>query len=225
MEGCDAVVSVSDREARHIVDHGFPRVSTLAYALEITPTPSPFEAREGILFVGGIYADSPNWDWWCGLSGRSSRGSVTTWRLTSRWSGRSRHPSSGAWSATTFEFTGRVDDLAPIYDQMRIFVAPTRFAAGIPLKLCEAAAQGIPIVATRLLAGAVGVDRRDRTPGRRLSARLRRPVQEALPRRRALGTPPGGRPRTDKKRLFSPPLLRESGPDLRRNLGIAAEFD
>ena len=44
------------------MDHGFPRVSTLAYALEITPTPSPFEAREGILFVGGIYTDPPNWD-------------------------------------------------------------------------------------------------------------------------------------------------------------------
>ena len=39
---------------------------------------------------------------------------------------------------------------------MRIFVAPTRFAAGIPLKLCEAAAQGIPIVATRLLAEQLG---------------------------------------------------------------------
>jgi glycosyltransferase involved in cell wall biosynthesis len=43
-----------------------------------------------------------------------------------------------------------------VYEQARVFVAPTRFAAGIPLKLCEAAAHGVPIVATSLLARQLG---------------------------------------------------------------------
>ncbi|MBT3469306.1 MAG: glycosyltransferase family 4 protein, partial [Opitutae bacterium] len=43
-------------------------------------------------------------------------------------------------------------DLAPLYNQARIFVAPTRYAAGIPQKVCEAAASGIPVVSTSLIA-------------------------------------------------------------------------
>ncbi len=53
-------------------------------------------------------------------------------------------------------FLGVVDDLDAIYDRCRVFVAPTRFAAGIPLKVVEAAAAGIPCVVTDLLAGQLG---------------------------------------------------------------------
>ena len=53
-------------------------------------------------------------------------------------------------------FAGRLDDLAPIYDRHRVFVAPTRFAAGIPLKVVSAAAHGLPAVATSLLTGQLG---------------------------------------------------------------------
>jgi len=48
------------------------------------------------------------------------------------------------------EQRGKVDDLTPLYNQARLFVAPTRFSAGIPLKICEAAAHGIPVVTTSL---------------------------------------------------------------------------
>jgi O-antigen biosynthesis protein len=45
-----------------------------------------------------------------------------------------------------------VDDLRPVYDAHRVFVAPTRYAAGIPYKVHEAASYGLPVVATELLA-------------------------------------------------------------------------
>src|SRR5262249_2026178 len=54
------------------------------------------------------------------------------------------------------EMLGRVDDLGPEYGRARVFVGPTRFAAGIPHKLHEAAARGVPIVATELLATQIG---------------------------------------------------------------------
>src|SRR5205085_959485 len=38
------------------------------------------------------------------------------------------------------EVLRKVDDLTPLYDRARLFVAPTRFASGIPLKVYEAAA-------------------------------------------------------------------------------------
>ncbi|GGF18717.1 glycosyltransferase [Williamsia phyllosphaerae] len=49
-------------------------------------------------------------------------------------------------------FEGVVEDLEPLYDSCRVFVAPTRFAAGIPLKVIGAMSEGVPSVVTRLLA-------------------------------------------------------------------------
>jgi glycosyltransferase involved in cell wall biosynthesis len=51
---------------------------------------------------------------------------------------------------------GHTSDLTDFYDEARIFVAPTRYAAGIPHKVHEAAARGIPVVATPLLASQLG---------------------------------------------------------------------
>jgi O-antigen biosynthesis protein len=51
---------------------------------------------------------------------------------------------------------GPVADLTPLYDANRVFVAPARFAAGIPYKVHEAAGFGIPVVATTLLARQLG---------------------------------------------------------------------
>jgi len=47
---------------------------------------------------------------------------------------------------------GSVADLEPLYDAARVFVAPTRYAAGIPFKVGHAAAHGLPVVVTTLLA-------------------------------------------------------------------------
>jgi glycosyltransferase involved in cell wall biosynthesis len=49
-----------------------------------------------------------------------------------------------------------VSDLAALYDAGRIFVAPTRYAAGVPYKVHEAASCGIPVVATELLRRQLG---------------------------------------------------------------------
>ncbi len=55
------------------------------------------------------------------------------------------------------QFLGKVDDLTPLYNRVRVFVAPTRFAAGLPYKVCEAAAYGLPTVAT-LIGSQLGWD-------------------------------------------------------------------
>ncbi len=46
---------------------------------------------------------------------------------------------------------GSIGNIESIYDQHRIFVAPTRYAAGQPYKIYEAASFGVPVVATELL--------------------------------------------------------------------------
>jgi glycosyltransferase involved in cell wall biosynthesis len=42
-----------------------------------------------------------------------------------------------------------------------LFIAPTRFAAGLPHKIHEAAARGLPVVATALLADQLGWSERE----------------------------------------------------------------
>jgi glycosyltransferase involved in cell wall biosynthesis len=51
---------------------------------------------------------------------------------------------------------GMVADLEPLYDAHRLFVAPTRFAAGIPYKIYEAASYGLPVIASQLLCRQMG---------------------------------------------------------------------
>ena len=46
---------------------------------------------------------------------------------------------------------GAIEDIDSTYNQYRIFVAPTRYAAGQPYKVFEAASFGVPVVATELL--------------------------------------------------------------------------
>jgi O-antigen biosynthesis protein len=46
---------------------------------------------------------------------------------------------------------GAVADTRALYDRHRVFIAPTRIAAGTPYKVYEAASFGLPVVATDVL--------------------------------------------------------------------------
>lgn len=151
----DAIISVSAAEARTFLRAVRIPVHVLGHALTVVPTSRPFESRNGLLFVGAMNDDdSPNVDsilWfaekvWPKLRPRLGRNSRLI-AIGSNGSSRLRRR-----SFPDVDFLGCIEDIREYYDGCRIFVAPTRFAAGIPWKVCEAAAHGIPIVATSLLA-------------------------------------------------------------------------
>jgi glycosyltransferase involved in cell wall biosynthesis len=50
------------------------------------------------------------------------------------------------------EFTGFVSDLSEFYDRVQVICCPIRAGGGTRLKIIEAAAHGLPVVATRLAA-------------------------------------------------------------------------
>jgi glycosyltransferase involved in cell wall biosynthesis len=54
------------------------------------------------------------------------------------------------------ELKGMVDDLRPLFERARVFLAPTWFGAGIPIKVQWAAAFGVPVVASPLIARQLG---------------------------------------------------------------------
>jgi len=128
-------------------------VHTLGHAVEVTPTENGFDERRDLLFVGAIHSvASPNADSMIWFSEhilpliRDGLGKDVKLVIA----GMSCPEFQARFDNGSMEQRGKVDDLTPLYNRARLFVAPTRFSAGIPLKICEAAAHGLPTVTTSL---------------------------------------------------------------------------
>ncbi len=154
----DLVVSVSVFERDAFAKYGIERVRVLGHALTVSPTPRIFQDRNGFLFVGAIQGEtSPNGDailWFTKQILPIIRNKLS--RVPFTIVGMSPIDISATLTDDQLRILGRIDDLTSTYDEARIFVAPTRFAAGIPHKIHEAAAHGVPVIATSLLARQLG---------------------------------------------------------------------
>lgn len=149
----DLCFVVNDIEKKILEDNGVKKVVKLAHALEINENGLPFDKRNNLLVVGGkLEEDSTNEDalWWfvencmtdlennikCQVD---ATGSVLTKRLENH-------------NFSSLNLLGHVPSLIDLYQTRKIFVASTRFSTGIPWKVHEAMANGIPCVISRLLA-------------------------------------------------------------------------
>lgn len=158
---CRHVTAVNAAEANLLRGAGLAEVSVLGTIRDPDPTPRPFAARQGLLFVASVHQpDSPNLD------------SLRWYRdeILPALQALMDHPPALTFIGYTApdidlaEFAdhplialgGTVDDLRPAYDSHRLFVAPTRFAAGTPYKVYETASFGLPCVATELLGRQLG---------------------------------------------------------------------
>lgn len=155
----DQVIAVSEHEAGLFREAGCEHVSVIGHALDHDLTLASFDHRSGYLFVGALGdADSPNVDslvWFVeDILPLLAAGQADPVELTvvGDCSADIRH----RLERDGVTFTGRLDDLEPVFDRARVFIAPTRFAAGIPHKVHEAAAFGLPCVTTSLLARQLG---------------------------------------------------------------------
>ena len=155
----DVIITVSEPEANEFRNAGFEQVSVLGHALEPTLTRTEFDQRQGFLFVGALRdPDSPNADslrWFLDeVAGKLQAELHDDFKLYI--AGDASPGLIDRYSSDRVHFLGRVEALETMYAGCRVFVAPTRFAAGIPHKIHEAAAAGIPVVATSLLAEQLG---------------------------------------------------------------------
>ncbi|WP_448573427.1 glycosyltransferase [Trichothermofontia sp.] len=162
-QGSQCVIAVSEAERQHFMTYGCSSVYVLGHALEVQPTPNAFSDRAQLLFVGAIHdAHSPNADSVVWLSQK-------IFPLMQKTLGPGAElviAGTNAIEAINYEIwrdgnpaikvLGTVPDLTPLYNQARLFVAPTRYGAGIPHKVHEAAARGVPVVATSLIAQQLG---------------------------------------------------------------------
>ncbi len=156
-----AVLAVNAAEASLLRKGKVRKVSVLGTARTVAPTPAGFAAREGLLFVGAIHeAGSPNHD---ALRFYVARilpelvkifGKSPVLHVVGHVA---RDIDLSEFSGHGFlQLHGELSDVTPLYNAARLFVAPARFAAGTPYKIYEAAAHGLPCVASALLAGQLG---------------------------------------------------------------------
>lgn len=160
----DLVVTVSGKEKLDFEKYGSSKVLTLGFTERCAPAflsnDVKFMEREGALFVGPVIG-----------SGTSNADSL-------RWFINNVRPLLGSFRGMNLSFLthvgyvepgcrdgfedsflrqpGPVKDLAPLFEKHRIFVAPVRFSAGIPLKVIQAASFGLPVVATSLVGEQLG---------------------------------------------------------------------
>lgn len=169
-DNADAIICVTEAEAsifrNRLSEPHRPPVGVLSFPTEQKEGAPGFEAREGFLFIGRLLETaSPNWD---GMM----------WFLRECWPHVRRalpgatltvvghvHPAHEQLDAPGVRFIGPLDDLETAYDAARVFLAPVRFAAGIPIKILEATAAGVPTVGTRLMARQMNFE-----PGREIMA-------------------------------------------------------
>jgi GT2 family glycosyltransferase/glycosyltransferase involved in cell wall biosynthesis len=153
------VISVSAAEQRLFRDHGVETVHLLGHKLQPNPTRSAFEDRSEIMFLGAVHDEnSPNADgvrWFANEVLPLLREELGQ-DLRLRVVGLNQAASIAALDGVSVDLTGPAKDLTPWFEVARIVVVPTRFGAGVPHKVHQAAALGVPVVGTDLIVEQLG---------------------------------------------------------------------
>jgi len=124
------------------------RVMLLSTIHEPVAHVAPFDARRGLVFIGG-FQHPPNVDamlWYAHEilpHVRTRLPGIKTYVI-----GSNVTASLQALAADDFAILGYVPDIAPYLDGCRVSIAPLRYGAGVKGKLNTAMSHGLPVVAT-----------------------------------------------------------------------------
>jgi GT2 family glycosyltransferase len=158
---CQIVLAVNAREAEQLRALDLPDVRVLGHLRALTLTPCGRGERSGMLFVGALHGmESPNYDSLCWFVDavlpliEQQLGWET--RLTIAGFATGDVDLSRFLDHPRVTLRGAMADMTPLYETHRVFVAPTRYAAGLPHKVHEAASHGVPVVTTELLRQQLG---------------------------------------------------------------------
>ncbi|MBP7509223.1 MAG: glycosyltransferase [Prolixibacteraceae bacterium] len=149
----DLVISVSKRDAEIFENKGVKNVEILGHCLKIETKSTPFNERKGLLFVGNLdYNDSPNVDsimWF--INDIWPQVKIAIPDISMDIIGSAESSLIKKIKTNGILIHGKIENINPYYQKNRLFIAPTRFAAGIPYKIHESAANGLPSVVTKIL--------------------------------------------------------------------------
>ncbi len=155
--GASDVLVVCERDAAVFRAAGH-RVSLLSHGIAARRSAPGPAGRNGLLFVGVVHPDTPNEDgliWFIEHVMPRLRACLPQPPVLSVV-GINRSNRLTALAGDDVQLLGPREALEPLYDQARAFVAPARYAGGVPAKVIEAAAHGVPVVASALLVRQLG---------------------------------------------------------------------
>ncbi|QSR89725.1 glycosyltransferase [Methylacidiphilum caldifontis] len=147
------ILAVSSKEAQYFEEKGY-KVHLLGHTLECHLSEKGFKERTGFLFVGYMGEKGPNTDglaWFKGYVLPVLKQKMQE-KLEVFAVGETAEDFVEQIGLSEIKFLGHLEDIRPFYEQCRVFIAPTRYAAGIPMKVHEAASYGVPVVTTSLIA-------------------------------------------------------------------------
>ena len=149
----DAVVVVSPKDQATMVAGGVVDVSVIGHQITPTPTVATFKQRHTLLFVGAMHGtDNPNADsmrFFCKSIWPDVRKATGATLVIV---GYGTDTAVGYLTTEGIRVLGPKEDLTPFYNDARVFIVPTRYSAGLPYKAHEAAAHGVPMVVTEVIA-------------------------------------------------------------------------
>ena len=123
----------------------------------IDPSPTSFGERDGVLFVGS-WSHTPNQD---AVHWLLDEVMPVVWKhrpdTILHLAGSGLPETLGAGEQRVVNH-GWVSDLAPLFDRVRLSVAPLRFGAGLKGKVGDSLARGVPVVATPVAAEGFALD-------------------------------------------------------------------
>ncbi|MCO6359684.1 glycosyltransferase [Roseivirga pacifica] len=155
----DKTIAISLRE-RKVFEQllQLERLEVLGHQTQEVNISNPIEERSGLLFMGPLYRKSTEnsqaflffleriWPY-------ILKNSVTT---TFTHIGRNHLIKSHKNLKPNIKLVGEVKDISIYLNKSRVFVAPTLSSSGIPLKLIESGAHGLPSVCSTILANQLG---------------------------------------------------------------------
>ncbi|NLI82607.1 MAG: glycosyltransferase [Deltaproteobacteria bacterium] len=159
MKEADMTTAVSPRECSFVSRflEGVP-TRVWGHPLEPRPPRTPFQERRDFLFVGGFpFPESPNEA--AVLHFLQHIWPLIRAKLECRLHIVGANPPESllAFAGESVLLAGYVADLEEYYESCRVFIAPHRFAAGLPWKVHEAMSRGIPCVVSTLMGYQLGI--------------------------------------------------------------------
>ncbi len=163
LENIDHICAVSALDQQLLRDalqrRGLPiPVSVLGHSIPVSPEPPRFDdTRDIVLFGSYSQPDSPNVDAvvWFDQFVRPLLQDMPGLRFCIAGSDAGQFAKSGRLTRH-YDVFDNPERLADVYRHARLMIAPTRFAAGIPMKVHDAASYGVPVVMSDLLADQLG---------------------------------------------------------------------
>lgn len=155
-ECCDVTVAISEEEKAIIhTINPYARVEVLQNIHEIYDRPAPIEARRNLMFIGH-YLHSPNVDavkYFVTEIFPSIRAAIRDIEFLVVGSNPTKDIQN--INIPGVRLVGFVEDLRPLFDTCRVFVAPLRYGGGVKGKIGQSLSFGLPVVTTSI--GAEGM--------------------------------------------------------------------